>query len=317
MDFKIQKNVPLAQHTTFKIGGKAKYFLRAKKEKEIFEGIFWAKQKGIPFFILGKGSNLLVSDKGFEGLVIKIETSKIEILNFSKKIVLKIEAGVFLPKLVSLCEKKGWQGLEWMVGIPGSFGGAIFSNAGAFGKDISQILKEVEIFDLKEQKKKIFLKKDCHFSYRGSIFKKEKGRFLILAGKIVLKKTKKEKVKEKTKNYFSQKQKRQPLNKPCAGCIFKNFEGKIEDKNLQKEFPQILEFNKKRMIPAGFLIEKANLLGKKIGKAQISPKHANFIVNLGGAKSKEVKKLIQLCKEKVKEKFKIKLEEEIQYLGFF
>ena len=257
---KFRKNVPLKNYTTFKIGGPAKYFFEAKRKEELIEAIKLAKKLELPFFILGGGSNLLVSDKGFDGLVIKF--------------------GQPLSSYVS-------KGLEWAVGIPGTVQGAVWSNAGAFEKSMKDVVKEVEVFDTKTEKIKNFKSKDCKFGYRDSIFKKNKN-LIILSVKIKSKKSNRKKIKQ----YLDYRKKTQPLNFPSAGSIFKN--------------------------PRGFfaadLIERCGLRGKRIGKVKISEKHANFIVNLGNGKAKDVKKLIKLGKQKVKSKFGIVLKEEIVVL---
>lgn len=277
---RFKKNVLLKNYTTFKIGGAAKYFYTAKTKTELIEAIKKAKKIKLPFFILGGGSNLLVSDKGFNGLVIKF--------------------GQSLSSYVS-------KGLEWAVGIPGTIQGGVYGNAGAFGKSMKDVVESIEVFDTKTEKIKIFKNKDCRFSYRNSIFRKKKN-LIVLSVKIknrasegsedeeedkVLFASKKSNTK-KIKQYLDYKKQTQPLNFPSAGSIFKNPKGFL----------------------AGEIIERCGLKGKKIGKVKISEKHANFIVNLGNGKAKDVRKLINLVKKKVKNKFKINLKEEIQYLGF-
>lgn len=276
----IKRNVLLKNYTTFKIGGPAKYFFVAKNKEELISAISAAKKNHLPFFILGGGSNLLVSDKGFNGLVVKF--------------------GQPLSWYVS-------KGLEWAAGIPGTIQGGVYGNAGAFGKSMKDIIESVEVFDAETGKIKIFKNKDCRFSYRNSIFRKKK-KLIILSVRIkqqvsegsedgeedkVLFAPKKVNAK-KIKQYLDYKKQTQPLNFPSAGSVFKNPKG----------------------FSAGELIEKCGLKGKKVGNVKISEKHANFIVNLGQGKAKDVIKLIKLIKKKVKNKFKINLEEEIQFLGF-
>jgi len=285
----IKENVSLANYTTFRIGGKAKYFFIAKNKEDIILTVKLAKKLKLPFFILGAGSKLLIADKGFKGLVIKTENTKYQILN--TKII--AGAGTRLGELISGSVKSGLSGLEWASGIPGTVGGAIRGNAGAFKKSIKEIVKEVEVFDTKTEKTKILKNKDCNFYYRESIFKKNKN-LIILSTLLQLKKRKKSEIKRKIKEYISYRKNMQPLNFPSAGSIFKNPKGFF----------------------AGQLIEECGLKGKKIGKVKISEKHSNFIINLGKGKARDVKKLINLVKKKVKNKFGIKLEEEIQYLGF-
>lgn len=289
----LQKNISLRDYTTFKIGGLAKYFLVAKTKKEIIKALKVARRAKVPVFILGGGSNVLVADKGFEGLVIKIQNSKFKIQNQNSKFKVYCEAGMPLTKLALETAKIGASGLEWAVGIPGTIGGAIYGNAGAFGKSMADVVKEVEVFDLKKLDLKTFKKKDCLFDYRDSVFKKKKN-FVILSAILILGKERKKVIEKKIKEFLDYRKKTQPLNFPSAGSIFKN----------PKNFP------------AGFLIEKCGLKGKKLGGVEISRKHANFIINLGNGKAEEVRKLIALMKKKVKEKFKIALKEEIEFLGF-
>ena len=263
---KFRKNILLKKYTTFKIGGPVKYFFEAKTKKDLIEAIKAAKKLKLSFFILGGGSNLLVSDKGFNGLVIKF--------------------GEPLSDLVL-------KGLEWASGVPGTVQGAIHGNAGAFGKSMADNVKSVEVLNLNDLKIKKLNNKDCKFGYRDSIFKKQKN-LIILSAEMELKKSNKKEIEKKAKEYLKYKKETQPLSFFSAGSIFKN------PKNFS----------------AAKLVGECGLKGKKIGKAQISKKHANFIVNLGDAQAEDVKKLINLAKKEVKKKNGIKLKEEIQYLGF-
>ena len=309
----IKRDVLLKPLTTFKIGGRAKYFVEVEKREDLKKAVLFAKEKKIPFFVLAGGSNVLVSDKGYRGLVIKMKNSKIEIRE-GKKIL--AEAGTPLVLLVREAIKNSLAGVEWAAGIPGTVGGAIFGNAGAFGFSTSDFLKLVEVFNLKDFSFKILEKKDCRFGYRDSVFKKNKN-LIIFSGIFELKKGKQKEILKKKEEFLKIKKETQELSFPSAGCVFKNYQGKIEDKNLLKEFPKLREFNKKGQIPAGFLIEACGLKGKREGGIEISKKHANFFINLGNGKAKEVKKLIELSKQKVKEKFGILLKEEILFLGDF
>jgi UDP-N-acetylmuramate dehydrogenase len=184
-------------------------------------------------------------------------------------------------------------GLEWAVGIPGTVGGAIYGNASAFNKSIGENVSEVEVFDIRNKIIKIFKIKNCKFSYRESIFKNNKN-LIILSVKLRPKKGNKEKIKQKMRTYLNHRIETQPLNFPSIGSIFKNPKGFF----------------------AAELIEKCGLKGKKIGDVKISEKHANFIINLGKGKARDVVKLINIIKKKVRKKFGIILEEEIIYLGF-
>ena len=289
---RFQKNVLLKNYTTFKIGGRAKYFFAAETKEDIIKVIKIAKKIDLPFFILGGGSNLLVIDKGFKGLVIKVKSQKSKVKTTSQKSkIIETKSGMLLSEIVALALKNNLTGLEWAAGIPGTIGGAIRGNAGAFGGEIKKIIKEVEVFDVKDEKIKIFKNRDCRFEYRNSVFK-QNPKIIILSAIIKLKKGNKKSIQEKIKKYLTYRKENHPLNFPSAGSIFKNPEG----------------------FSAGELIQKCELKGKKIGNVKISEKHCNFIVNLGDGKAKDVMALIKLAKQKVKNKFGIVLEEEIQYI---
>ncbi len=291
----IQKNIPLKNQTTFKIGGKAKYFFQAKSKEELIKAIEFAQSAKLPFFILGGGSNVLVSDKGFQGLVIKIKMSKVKCPALpagrqSPKIY--AEAGIKLGTLLKLATGNNLAGLEWLAGIPGTVGGAVYGNAGAFGGAISDIVKKVEVLDTCQLKIKNYKLRNCQFNYRNSIFKKKKN-LLILSCFFRLKKGNKKEIKEKIKYFLDYRKKNHPLELPSAGSIFKN-PGKS----------------------ARELIEKCGLKGKRIGRVEVSTKHANFIVNLGEGRAEDVLSLINLIKKKVKKRFGVELREEIKFLGF-
>ncbi len=313
----VQKNILLKNYTTFKIGGRAKYFFTAKTKEDLIKALQVAKKLNLPFFILGGGSNILAADKGFNGLIIKTQNSRVKSQNHNLKLkTIYTEAGIKISDLVKLSLEKSLTGFEWAIGIPGTIGGAIRGNAGAFGKEIKNIIKKVEVFNIKNQKSKTFKNKDCKFKYRDSIFK-QNPNLIILSAEFHLKKDKKSGIQKKIKECLNYRKKNQPLNFPSAGSIFKNPKIKINlTQKLLKEFPEFREIDKKQIIPVGWLIEKCGIRGKRIGNVKISEKHCNFIINLGGGKAKDVRKLIKLIKQKVKKKFKIDLAEEICYLGF-
>jgi UDP-N-acetylmuramate dehydrogenase len=283
----VKKNVFLKNYTTFRIGGRARYFFEAKDEDDLISAISAAKKTRTPFFILGGGSNMLVSDKGFNGLVIKTQNVKYGIRD--EKIT--AGAGTRLGELARAAKNKGLAGLEWAAGIPGTLGGALRGNAGAFKSAMADSVQRVDVLDTKNGKMKIFKNKDCRFAYRDSIFKKNKN-LVIVSSTLKLKRGDRREIENKIKEFLKYRQDRQALNFACAGSVFLNPKGRF----------------------AGELIEECGLKGKKIGRAQISKIHANFIVNLGGARAKDVRKLINLTKGRVKRKFGIALKEEISYL---
>jgi len=208
----------------------------------------------------------------------------------------------------------GLTGLEWATGIPGTVGGAIYGNAGAFSHSISELVEEVKVLDLKSKRELIYKNKDCQFGYRESIFKKNRN-LVIISANLKFKKAKKDYIKRLMQKYLNQKKKTQPLEFYSAGCIFKNFFIDNDFKKI-KGIKEIEKFKKYGFIPSAYLIEKCGLKGKRIGEAMVSKKHSNFIVNLKNAKAKDVIALINLIKKEVMKKFNIKLEEEIEYLGF-
>jgi len=306
----LKRNISLRKYSTFKIGGRASYFFEAKNKKNLIKALTWAKDSCLPVFILGGGSNILFSDKGFNGLVIKINISGIK----KEKNIVCAGAGVYLNKMVKFAKENNLSGLEWAAGIPGTIGGAVFGNAQAFNKRISDIVKSVEIVDLNSLEIKKISKNKCGFKTKSSFFKKKKNS-VIIGVCLKLKKGKKEEIQKKIREHQDYRKKKHPLEFPSAGSVFINPEIKIKSKKILKEFPEIKEFNKKGFVHAGFLIEKCGLKGKKIGGAKISEKHGNFIVNYNNAKAKDVLDLIKIIKEKVKRKFQISLKEEIQIVG--
>jgi UDP-N-acetylmuramate dehydrogenase len=307
----IKTGVELKDYTTYKIGGPAKYFFVAQNKEDLAGAIKIARKNKLPFFILGGGSNLLVSDKGFKGLVIKIDISDIKLDN-NKAFV---EAGANLTKLAYDSADNGLSGMEWAAGIPGTVGGAIHGNAHAFGTKISDTVSIAETINLKTLKFENFTKKQCQFSLKNSIFKKNKN-LIIVSAILEFKKESAEEVKSRIKRFLEYRRTNHPMNFPSAGSTFVNPEVKIKDKKLLEKFPELINYNKRGSVPSGYLIEKCGLAGKKKGNAQISEKHCNFIINLGNAKAKDVLSLMKLAKNKVKDVFGIKLETEIQFIGF-
>lgn len=307
----LRENVLLKDYTTFKIGGPAKYFFVAREKDDLIRAIETAKKFKLPVFILGGGSNLLISDKGFKGLVIKLQVTGCN--TQGDKIF--VFAGMSLTGLADFAAQNGFKGFEWSAGIPGTVGGAIFGNAQAFGDKISDLVESVEVLDTKTLKIKKLSKKQCRFSLKNSVFKKNKN-LVIISIVFYTQKDDKEKIKEKTKELLDYRKSHHPISFPSAGSTFVNPEVKIKNKKLLEKFPELIEANKIGVIRSGYLIEKVGLKGKKIGGAQISEQHANFIINLGNAKAKDVTALIGLAQKKVKEVFGVSLEEEVQFVGF-
>ena len=306
---KILKDVSLKNWNTLRIGGKAKYFCKVNSISELKKALKFAQKKKLRFFLLGGGSNVLFPDKNFNGLLIKINLKRKRI--FLENIIIA-QSGVLLSELIDFAKKNSLSGLEWASGIPGTLGGCVFENCGAFGKEIKDLILWVKTISLKEPfDSKIYLKKDLKFSYRFSSFKERKEAIVEVALK--LKKGRKEKIEKKIKKFLELRKKTQPIGKLSCGCVFKNVDFKSLPKIYQKKFKK---FEKNGKISAGFLIDQVFLKGKKVGQIQVSEKHANFFINLGKGKASDFKKLILLCKKKVKEKFKVDLEPEIEIFDF-
>lgn len=303
---KIKKNILLSKYSTFRIGGPAKFFTEANNEKELKEALEYAQKNKLKFFILGGGSNILFSDDGFDGLVIKLVSRNSKIKKI-KATEIECWGGINLSDAVNFAKNNGLTGMENLAGIPGTIGGAVRGNAGAHGTEIGNLIKEV-----KTVQKKIS-PKACRFSYRSSIFK-EKPEITIISVILKLKKSDKKEIGEKIREVIKKRMEKQPQGwRGSAGSYFKN--PKVENKELLKRFKtETGQKAKNGKLPAGWLIAEAGFLGKKIGGVQVSEKHGNFIINTGKAKAEDVIMLASIIKQKVRNMFGVELQEEIQYV---
>lgn len=280
----VEENKRLSELTTFGIGGPAKYFFKAKTVEELQSAIKFAQEKNLSFFILGKGSNCLFSDHGFKGVVIQ---NKIDFFENPAPGLYHIGAGYSFALLGTKTAQAGFSGLEFASGIPASVGGAIFMNAGANGSETADTLVTIDYLD-ENGTFTTLQKSDLHFSYRTSSFQTMKG--VIVGGTFQLKPT--ETARKKQLEIISYRTKTQPYGEKSAGCVFRNPECHA----------------------AGKLIEEAGLKGVKIGGAEVSTLHANFIVNKETATTDDVLNLIDLIRKKVHEKTGIDLESEIRII---
>ena len=283
------KNEPMAKHTSYGIGGPAQAYITPSDQNDLKQILIFAKDSNINTFFAGSGSNLLVADEGFQGIVITLGKS------FTKLSIdgnnLEAEVGVMLGKIVKETIKRNLTGMESMIGVPGTLGGALIMNAGAFGGEISNCLDIIKVM-LMNGETKIYQKDDIDFSYRNSTFPKDE--ILLSASFNLIEKSADEIQYDRAKASKGRKD-TQPLRFRSAGSVFKN---------------------PKTDLAAGYLIDKAGLKGSRIGDAEISTKHANFFINHGKAKAKDVVDLILLAKKTVLEKFDVNLELEIKTLGF-
>jgi len=307
---KFLKNISLKKFSNFRIGGKAKYFFKAKNISEIKKALILAKQLKAKIFVLGGGTNILFNDKGFNGLVLIPEIKFIKKIN---KNTVRVGAGVKVKDFLNFLVKNELSGFEWTGGLPGTIGGAIRGNAGAFGGEVKDNLVQVKSIEINTLKEKIRNNKECLFDYRSSVFKDKNVNEIILWGDFKFKKGKKEKILKSINEKINYRKERHPIEYPNIGSIFKN----VPVENFKKEFIEyfksknIIKIDPKPVIPVAFLIAECGLKGKKYGDACISLKHTNFIINLGKAKAKDVKKLINLIQKTIKKRFQINIEKEI------
>ena len=287
---KIETNVSLKKCTTYRVGGNAKYIAHPKDVNSLVKLIKYLKNKNIKHKILGNGSNLLFSDKEYDGVLIKL--TEFDNLEFIGKTKLRVGAGYNLIKLSLVTAKKGLTGLEFTSGIPGTVGGSVFMNAGAYKSDMGYVVERVKV--LTPDEKIINLEnKEMNFHYRTSFLKTHPG-YICLEVIIKLRKGKKEAIEALIKDRRERRLSSQPLEYPSAGSVFRNPEDNF----------------------AGKLIEDSGLKGEKHGGAMISSKHANFIVNYKNAKADDIKYLIELAHDKVKENYNIDLKIEQEFVNW-
>jgi len=284
------KNEPMQKHTTFKVGGFADWFLTPQNTEQLKEVIALIKKANLPYFVLGNGSNLLVGDKGIRGVVICLTQKMQRIEIFGDECY--AESGVLLSKAANAVQRAGLSGLEFASGIPGSIGGAVYMNAGAYEHELKEVIKSVEYMDMSGN---IFTvsNKECNFGYRKSLFSEKD--YIIIGCTFLLKQDNPDEIRSRMDDYTKRRTSKQPLEKPSAGSTFKRPTGYF----------------------AGSLIEQAGLKGFSIGGAQVSEKHAGFIINKGNATAKDVLDLVEHVKKTVFEKFQVMLEMEVKMIGEF
>ena len=305
----IQKNIPMAPFTTFKIGGPARFFVEVKDQKELEQALGYASENDLKTFILGGGSNILVNDKGFDELIVRVIDNSCSL----EGNYVRCGSGIQLSRIVSLTAQNGLTGLEWAAGIPGSVGGAIRGNAGAFGGSMSDIVEEVGVFNKNTLESETYNSKKCDFSYRNSLFK-QKDNLIIISAVSKLAKGDREKIEAKIRENLQKRMEKQPQG-ASAGSFFEN--PTVSDKKLIADFEKDTDLkSKENKIPAGWLIAEVGLLGKRIGGAQVSEEHGNFVINTGDATVEDVIILVSLIKQQVRSKLGVQLKEEVQYVGF-
>lgn len=282
-------NEPMSKHTTMKVGGPAKVLVEPTDVDEIKNVIEFAREKDIQYYLLGKGSNLVVDDSGVDGIVIKISNKFANVRVENEKIY--AQSGASMPLVAIEAQKNGLTGFEFACGIPGTIGGGIKMNAGAYGGEISDVAESIEYID-EEGKICNISANEANFSYRDSIFKRN-SNLVVLSAVFKLKAGKKDEIIAKMNENNASRRAKQPIELPNSGSVFKRPEGHF----------------------VGPMIIECGLQGKTVGGAQVSKKHSGFIVNIGGATSSDIKELIEIIKKEVDKKFNVKLETEIQFIG--
>ncbi len=286
----IKINEPMSKHTSFKTGGPAEIYITGKTIKQIQDVLKFSKQNNIKLYIIGNGSNLLISDEGIKGIVLKIAVDNIETLESDFGVLVKAGAGVKIMALAQILKKDGITGFEELAGIPGTMGGANYMNAGAYGKELKDIIVSTKAINKETGEIETLKNEEQELKYRSSIFKNRK--YIIIETMLNLQKGIPEEIERKMSNFSNQRKQKQPIEYPSAGSTFKRGEKFITAK----------------------LIDECGLKGYQIGGAQISEKHAGFIINKNNATSKDILDLIKYTKKKVFEKFGVQIEEEVEII---
>ncbi|MDO4463397.1 MAG: UDP-N-acetylmuramate dehydrogenase [Bacillota bacterium] len=281
---------PMSRHTTFRVGGEAQCFVRISDKEQLKKLIPYLRQVEVPYFILGNGSNLLVSDKGYEGVILQIG-NKMNTITV-EGIHIRAQAGALLSQIAKCAYDKGLTGFEFASGIPGSIGGGVVMNAGAYGGEMKQVVESVLVMDIQGEILELS-GESMEFGYRTSIIKNRP--FIVLEVCLKLEQGNKERIASDMEELAQKRREKQPLEYASAGSTFKRPEGYF----------------------AGKLIMDAGLRGYSIGGAQVSDKHCGFVVNTGRASATDVAEVISEVQERVKDKFGVSLETEVIFLGDF
>lgn len=308
----VQEYIDLHPLTTFRVGGKARYFVEAKTEEEVTESLRWAKEKQTPVFVLGGGSNVLFSDSGWEGLVIKIEIGELADDGAGR---LRIGAGVTLHTVVESAKDHGYGGIERLAGIPGTIGGAIRGNAGAFGAETASAVVSVRALDRNTLDIREYSKDACEFSYRMSTFKKHPELIVLSATFSFTPGQRPDDLEKIIRETIATRETKHPQRLLCAGSFFMN--PVVSNAALRKEFELDTGMPvKDDKLPAGWVIDHVGLRGKEVGGAKVSDIHPNYIINTGTATAESILILTSLIKQRVRTEANVRLQEEVQMVGF-
>ncbi len=306
-NFVFQFNYPLAAKTYFKVGGPAEVYLELKDKEQIVEFVRFCQTQKIKLTILGGASNVIVADEGISGVVLHLTNNNFAVLEQERdKTRVLAGSGIKMALLVQQTVGVGLAGLEYFLGVPGTLGGAVVNNAHYMQDLIGKYISRVEVIN-QQGDVKWLNHKECDFAYDNSRF--QTIGVVILQVEFLLNQGDRhisQNLIQKATVYRAQTQ---PLGVPSSGCIFKNV---ANNDHLRQIFPQ---FKDKQFVPGGFLIDQAGLKGVKVGDVEVSQKHAAFVINPGGGTAAQIKELVALIKQTVKQKFKVELEEEVFYLS--
>ncbi|MEK7133966.1 MAG: UDP-N-acetylmuramate dehydrogenase [Patescibacteria group bacterium] len=307
MSIKLQENVPLAPLTTFEIGGTARYFVDVATDDEMREALAWAHEKGVKFVVLAGGSNVLIPDQGLNALVVRVSSKHFSFVGEE----LDADAGCNLLELIREAGKRGLGGWEKLAGIPGTLGGAVRGNAGAFGPEIKDFVHKVRAINMNTGKTQEFVNAECGFKYRDSFFKQHP-KWLITRAYLHLQKADPAESAKLAEETIAEREKRHLQNVRAAGSYFMNPQASPEIVAMFEQEKHVK--SREGRVPAGWLIEKAGMKGATVGGAIASLQHPNYIVNQGGATAKDVETLAQNVKIAVMSQFGVDLHEEAAIL---
>jgi UDP-N-acetylmuramate dehydrogenase len=287
----VRAGEPLARQTSYRIGGPADLLVSVVSASELTAAVVLARKNGVPCFVLGAGTNVLVSDRGVRGLVVKNRATKVTWTESGDRVLVTAESGASLSRLSRQVTRQGWAGLAWACGIPGTVGGGVVQNAGAHGHCLADVLQNVTLLDENNATRRAPAE-ELEFVYRGSVFKRAGRQWVILTAEMILGRGDRAQLASCVADYDAWRRARQPSGASC-GSVFKNPAGDY----------------------AGRLIEAAGLKGERVGGAEIASSHGNFFVNTGGATADDVMCLINLARDEVIRQFGVALELEIELVG--
>lgn len=313
----IREHEPMSRHTNFRIGGPARYYVEARTSEEAQRAIEAACNAGLPWFVLGGGSNTLVADAGFDGLIIQLANREVRV-DDTRVIA---GAGAISASVARAAGDAGLTGFEWAISLPGTIGGAVRGNAGCFGGELKDVVECIDVLEMQnaECRMQKYTNTECKFRYRHSVFKDHPER-IILEVTLALRSGDRAECQRRMDEHLTRRKTKQPLERPSAGCLFTN----VERGTLNAE--QIERLDRATngawrivahdgQIPTGWLIEQLGLRGHRVGNVMVSEKHGNFVINLGHGTAVDVLAVIEHVKQRARDDYGIELREEVQRLG--